>query len=107
MTMLALSRLALAAAVVATSDAAASRRLELTDICRYSPDTKVTDENALDLVRCFFATVDTTVAGIFFFSTHIYRFVVDDHRIILLLFVHDNHINNNGMIRIKKRFATD
>ena len=78
MTMLALSLLALAAAVVATSDAAASRRLELTDICRYSPDTKVTDENALDLVRCFFATVDTTVAphnGIFF-STHIYIYTV-------------------------------
>jgi hypothetical protein len=52
-TTLALS-LALAAAVAteaAVSTIAIDRRLELTDICRYSPDTKVTDENALDLVR--------------------------------------------------------
>jgi hypothetical protein len=57
MTMRALSlalAAAAAAAVVATTDAESpiDRRLELTDICRYSPDTKVTDENALDLVRC-------------------------------------------------------
>jgi hypothetical protein len=47
--------LSLALAAVVATDAASSpnidRRLELADICRYSPDTKVTDENAFDLVR--------------------------------------------------------
>jgi hypothetical protein len=49
-----LAALSLALAAVVATDAASpiDRRLELADICRYSPDTKVTDENALDKVRC-------------------------------------------------------